>query len=198
MKFLDLKHAVLIAIHNDILLPGEEAADQARPSDSLPATADRQYPLRAEICIIGRDSKVCQICVPRGRTDISRVHATIKRHGSYHILEDNSRYGTFVNNQKIAGSWELKPGDVLGFANSREMLVFEDPTQAIEPLVEPLTEREREVLQLVAVGKSNQEIADALHIAVDTVKTRLKTAFQKLNVDNRTEAVYAAVRRRLL
>ena len=59
-------------------------------------------------------------------------------------------------------------------------------------LVDPLTDREYEVLCLVAQGKRNQEIADELVVTVDTVKKHLSHVLDKLAVSNRTEAVAEA------
>lgn len=59
--------------------------------------------------------------------------------------------------------------------------------------VEPLTEREKEVLSLVAQGKSNQEIADKLFVRDVTVKTHLNAIFKKLKVKSRTQAVLLAI-----
>jgi LuxR family maltose regulon positive regulatory protein len=56
-------------------------------------------------------------------------------------------------------------------------------------LVEPLSERELEVLRLLAAGLSNKEIAQTLVIAVGTVKNHLKNIYSKLDVRNRTQAV---------
>ena len=60
------------------------------------------------------------------------------------------------------------------------------------PLVEPLTEREREVLRLVILADSNQEIARKLAIGVGTVKTHLGRIFGKLGVRSRTQAILMA------
>lgn len=57
---------------------------------------------------------------------------------------------------------------------------------------EPLTERELEVLRLIATGQSNAEIARSLVIAVSTVKTHTNSIFSKLGVANRTQAVARA------
>ena len=61
-----------------------------------------------------------------------------------------------------------------------------------QPLIEPLTQREREVLRLIAVGRSNPEIAAELVIAMTTVKTHVKNIYGKLNVGNRFQAVARA------
>lgn len=60
------------------------------------------------------------------------------------------------------------------------------------PLHEQLTDREMEVLLLIAQGKTNQEIADELFIALKTVKTHVSNILSKLEVQDRTQAaVYA-------
>ena len=57
---------------------------------------------------------------------------------------------------------------------------------------EPLSERELEVLRLLADGLTNQEIADRLVVTVGTVKTHVHHVFGKLNVRSRTEAAARA------
>jgi len=59
-------------------------------------------------------------------------------------------------------------------------------------LHEQLTEREMEVLLLVAQGKTNQDIADELFIALKTVKTHVSNILAKLDVQDRTQAVVYA------
>ncbi len=66
------------------------------------------------------------------------------------------------------------------------------------PAHQELTARELEVLGLVAVGKTNSEIGEALYIGEATVKTHLLHAFAKLGVDDRTAAVTTAIARGLL
>ena len=63
-----------------------------------------------------------------------------------------------------------------------------------EKSVEPLTDRETEVLRLLAQGKSNKEIARALHIAEQTVKTHVSHILDKLDVPSRTQAALYAIR----
>jgi len=52
-----------------------------------------------------------------------------------------------------------------------------------------LSSRELEVLQLMAAGKSNQEIADQLYLSLNTIKTHSSRLFEKLNVKRRTQAI---------
>jgi LuxR family maltose regulon positive regulatory protein len=69
---------------------------------------------------------------------------------------------------------------------------------AMESLVEPLTERELEVLRLIVAGLSNPDIAEELYIAVSTVKSHVNHIYGKLGVGSRTQAVAKARELRLL
>jgi DNA-binding NarL/FixJ family response regulator len=63
---------------------------------------------------------------------------------------------------------------------------------------EVLSEREIEVLTLIARGSSNKIIADTLNIGQSTVKTHIQSIFHKLEVNDRTEAVTVAVRKGII
>ncbi|MGG4409116.1 response regulator transcription factor [Niallia taxi] len=65
-------------------------------------------------------------------------------------------------------------------------------------LHDELTAREMEILLLMAEGKSNQEIADVLFIAIKTVKTHVSNILSKLQVQDRTQAVIYAFKYRLV
>ncbi|MFI6481346.1 response regulator [Nonomuraea sp. NPDC050663] len=62
------------------------------------------------------------------------------------------------------------------------------------PAAVPLTDRELEVLKLIAAGRSNREIAGALRVAEKTVKTHVSNVLMKLGVQDRTQAALYAVR----
>jgi LuxR family maltose regulon positive regulatory protein len=62
----------------------------------------------------------------------------------------------------------------------------------VDALIEPLTERELEVLRLVAKGLSNREIGERLFLALSTVKGHTRVIFDKLQVQRRTEAIARA------
>jgi DNA-binding NarL/FixJ family response regulator len=68
-----------------------------------------------------------------------------------------------------------------------------DEARADEPPT-VLSEREREVLALLAQGASNREIAAELYLSIDTVKTHVRHLFAKLDVSNRTRAALEAER----
>ncbi|MCB0192003.1 MAG: hypothetical protein KDJ65_08675 [Anaerolineae bacterium] len=65
-------------------------------------------------------------------------------------------------------------------------------SEIVNPLVEPLTDREFEILELLARRLSNQEIARSLHISIRTVKSHATHIYGKLNVNSRYEAVAKA------
>ena len=66
------------------------------------------------------------------------------------------------------------------------------------PLHDDLTERELEILLLIAQGKQNQDIADELFIALKTVKTHVSNVLSKLQVTDRTQAVIYAFKHGLV
>lgn len=57
-----------------------------------------------------------------------------------------------------------------------------------------LSNRERQVLRLIAFGHSNQEIATKLYIGLNTVKTYIRTAYRKIGIESRAQAVAWAYR----
>ena len=69
---------------------------------------------------------------------------------------------------------------------------YPPPAPAAQTLVEPLSQRELEVLRLIAQGLSNREISERLFLALDTVKGHNRRIFGKLLAQRRTEAVAKA------
>ena len=57
-----------------------------------------------------------------------------------------------------------------------------------------LTRREKEILKLIALGKTNDEIADSLNISILTVKTHVSNIYAKINVPNRIQAIFWATK----
>jgi two-component system, NarL family, response regulator LiaR len=79
-------------------------------------------------------------------------------------------------------------------AAARLMREVRSPAESPEALREPLTERETEVLRLLARGKANKQIARELFVAVSTVKTHVNNLYRKLDISSRTQAALYAAR----
>lgn len=73
-----------------------------------------------------------------------------------------------------------------------ELFELRPASGGAETLPEPISEREQGVLELIAKGLSNQEIADKLHISLHTVKTHARRINAKLEVKSRTQAIVKA------
>jgi DNA-binding NarL/FixJ family response regulator len=69
---------------------------------------------------------------------------------------------------------------------------------ALHAAEDPLSQREIAVLQLVAEGEANKQIAWQLSVSEETVKAHMKSIFSKLDVGDRTRAVTAAIRRGII
>lgn len=80
--------------------------------------------------------------------------------------------------------------------NSRDNISTNQPKAS--PSIEPLTDREIEILQLIAYGKKNKEIANILYISEGIVKTNVHNIIQKLEVADRTQAVVLGIRMQLV
>jgi two-component system NarL family response regulator len=81
-------------------------------------------------------------------------------------------------------------------AQFQQPLAEEPPSDPVPD--NPLTQREREILALIANGKSNSEIAESLYIAAGTVRVHVHAILQKLEVRDRTQAVVIALRQGLI
>jgi LuxR family transcriptional regulator, maltose regulon positive regulatory protein len=78
------------------------------------------------------------------------------------------------------------------FEAEKQKPVDKSSRSSPQPLIEPLSQRELDVLRLIAEGLSNHEIADRLFLALDTVKGHNRRIYDKLQVQRRTEAVARA------
>ncbi|MCL7453141.1 MAG: response regulator transcription factor [Anaerolineae bacterium] len=119
------------------------------------------------------------------------------------VLEDNAVYGAMragaigyllkdIDAQELCRAIkQAAAGQVSLSPSAAERLLREVPPPA-DP--KPLTHRETEVLQQLALGKSNQQIAKDLVIADKTVRTHVSNILSKLGVSSRTQAALYAVR----
>ena len=84
---------------------------------------------------------------------------------------------------------------------TRRKVILIDPNFALnegELQRRGISKREHEVLELIAKGHSNQEVADKLYVSVNTVKTHLSNLFLKLDAARRTQAIQKAKELRLI
>ena len=88
--------------------------------------------------------------------------------------------------QTLAGGQVYYPEEI-------RRLGSETPRPQLSPLVEPLSDREIEVVSLIALGLSNQAVADQLLISIETVKTHVVNATGKLGAQGRTQLVVKAI-----
>jgi len=138
----------------------------------------------------------------QGKEDVPRALVALERALSLGEPEGYAR--TFLDGGapmatllRHAGSQGIAPAYVAQLLSG----IAEAPGAApppMQPLVEPLSERELEVLRLLAAGKSNREIADELVLATGTVKRHLYNVYGKLNVRSRLECVARAQELHLL
>ena len=89
---------------------------------------------------------------------------------------------------------EVKEGGApMNSAIARKVVeAFQEPAETGDTL-EPLSRREKEILDLLCSGYANKEIADSLHLSIETVRDYLKSIYDKLHVRSRTEAVLKAL-----
>ena len=92
----------------------------------------------------------------------------------------------------------ITAGLSVGKPSAISFLSDEEAIDLDDPLIDPLTDRELEVLQLLAQGKANKQIALDLAISEHTVKFHVSSIYTKLGAANRTEAVRLGVRRGLV
>ena len=104
------------------------------------------------------------------------------------LLDDKIQAATFVNRHID----ELAQNLALSIVDLSDLASLPRSANPSPQLIEPLTERELEVLQLLATGLTNPQIAEQFVIGVGTVKTHTLNIYRKLEVGNRTQAILRA------
>jgi LuxR family maltose regulon positive regulatory protein len=103
--------------------------------------------------------------------------------------------------RKVSGQVEHASSQLLSYTQ-KLLAAFSVPTSGrtteSRPIVEPLTDREQEILYLLAEGFSNREIADRLVIGLSTVKSHINSMYGKLGTHRRTQAIIIAREQGLL
>ena len=140
----------------------------------------------------------CQIPVLMLTTfdDHDSVMDTLKAGAKGYLLKDVSLETLVAAIEELAGGGSLiQPAltETLMKGVSRQA-----PVDTSDALVEPISDKEKEVLRLMAAGLSNQEIASAMFKSVGTVKNQVSAILAKLAVRDRTRAVLKAIELGLL
>ena len=121
------------------------------------------------------------------------VFEAIKAGARGYLLKDSGADELISAVRKVAdGETLLSPE--LAVSVLDEFHKFRELPEHPEHKISGLTEREADILRLVAKGASNQEIAHALDVSEKTVRNRLSEIFSKLRLNNRTEAALYALR----
>lgn len=206
--FLADDHAVvrkgletLIGTHDDMqvvgtAVNGAEAVDQAARLQPDVILLDLQMPhktgLEAIVDIKASDPKA-RILVLTSFSDDSTVFSAIKAGALGYILKDSSPQELIQAIRNVhQGRPSLHPDIAL-----KMMHELNKPPANLPPTEDPLTEREVDVLKLVARGLSNQEIADRLVLSERTVRTHISNILGKLHLANRTQVALYALRQGL-
>lgn len=167
---------------------GADAIDEALRHRSAIVVMDVSMPgvdgIEATRSIVDADSRIKVL--------------VLTMHSERRVLEDALRVGARGYCTKSSAPDELvsligrvAAGDV---AISADMIARDTPTRADDARTSPLSDREVEVLNLVARGLDNTDIAAALFISARTVKNHLSSIYSKLDVDDKTKALVKALR----
>jgi DNA-binding NarL/FixJ family response regulator len=167
---------------------GREAVDMWRKHRPSVTLLDLQMPLLDGIAAVGEirsEDESARIVVLTTFDGDNDVYRAVKAGAKGYLLKDAKREDLIDCIRKVNRGESCIPADLC------QKLVAGVNSDA-------LTEREAEVLDLLAKGKSNKEIATALHISAYTVKAHLRGVYAKLHVTSRTEAITAASHRGLV
>jgi len=138
-------------------------------------------------------SRVLVVSVSAQEEDVTEA---ILAGASGYVLKDGAV------EEVVAGIQAAANGESLISPRIATMLLrrmrLDEPTEIDTPAMTPLSDRELQVLRLVAEGKGNQEIGEALYIGQSTVRNHISSILMKLQVENRVQAAVRAVRDRMV
>lgn len=152
----------------------------------------------------GRDGSRVLVLTSFG--DWERIRAALKAGAAGYLLKDAPPEELAAAIRAVAAGGSCLGGQVAevlrkrmdGATQGAEKGPGEGKGSAEKRPSEPLTEREKEVLALVARGMGNREIAGRLYVSEKTVKTHVANILQKLDVKSRTQAALYAMRHNLV
>jgi NarL family two-component system response regulator LiaR len=172
---------------------GVEAALKARSLQPDVILLDLVMPRQDGIAAIGeikRENPEARILVLTSFAEDDKVFPAIKTGAQGYLLKDSSPQELLEAIRDVyRGQSSLHP------TIARKLIgELQQPAESLPPTKEPLSEREMEVLRLIAQGLTNPEIAEKLVISERTVRTHVSHILEKLHLANRTQAALYAHR----
>ncbi|WP_195573628.1 response regulator [Paenibacillus sp. 1001270B_150601_E10] len=139
--------------------------------------------------------------------DESYVFETLRKGASGYLLKDMEAESLINAIRSVVGGYayihpkvtgklitQLRRMTILDDSGTMDEHYAKDPGVRLNPTESPLTRREAEVLRLMAEGKSNKMIGEFLFISEKTVKNHVSSILQKMEVDDRTQAVINSIK----
>lgn len=179
---------------------GPEAVEKARAELPDVILMDMSMPGMSgvdackQILAFAPETSICMLTVSEQDDDL---FAAIRAGARGYLLKDTELSSLHDALRVLAdGGTSITP--VLATRLLQEFAKASPPPRAAGPGLDQLTSREREILEYVAAGWRNQEIADHLFIAVNTVKVHLRNILEKLDLRNRQQAAAFAAQEGLI
>jgi DNA-binding NarL/FixJ family response regulator len=213
-------HKIRVAVIEDDPVMNERLCNAVNAQDDMEITDSAQtfQAGRGIIEVGGHDVLLCDLGLPDGSgidliahetatgrdTDIlvitlfadqAKVLGTIRAGARGYLLKDEEVSETIAAIREIR-----RGGSPISPMIARQLLgeIRPNPAEPFVPMVSPLSERESEVLNLLARGFAYAECADILTVTVNTIGSHVKNIYRKLEVNSRAEALFEASSQGLL
>jgi DNA-binding NarL/FixJ family response regulator len=193
--------ATLLGVRDDVVVVGEAGdGEQAvrRAAELAPEVVlmDLRMPVLDGVAATRRlraEQPDVRVIALTTFDDDEDVFAALRAGAVGYLLKDvsSARLVEAVLTASAGGS-VLEPSVAAKVVARVARLPADEPVPRVQPLVVPLSEREVDVLRLLADGRSNREIAGRLHLAEGTVKNHVTNVLGKLGARDRTQAALRA------